>query len=387
MNSIANIGNRCTGCGACSSVCQLGCIKMVADSEGFLYPHIDEQVCVSCGACEKACPVLIDRKGKDDSEKSIAYAAKTRNGEILLNSSSGGIFTELASRIIESNGVVFGAAFDSNFGVEHIMVEHVQDLEKLRGSKYVQSRIGDTYVKAKEALDMGRTVLYTGTPCQIGGLYAFLKHDYDHLYTQDIICHGVPSPMLWDEYVKYRENKAAAKLRRTFFRHKKYGWKRFSVQFEFTNCTEYLQIIYNDLYMRSFLRNMCLRNSCYHCAFKTKDRQSDITLADFWGIENVCPSMDDDKGTSLVIVNSDKGKKLFGSIAANITCCAVDFDEAIKYNTAMVCSASRPPQRDEYMQKVAAGNFEKATKRYCSDSLKVTVKKKIYRLVQKLKLK
>lgn len=387
MDSIINIGNKCTGCSACYSTCPVGCIKMTADSEGFLYPEVDESLCVSCGACERACAVLSDSKEKNVCEKPAAYAARTQNMETRLNSSSGGIFTELACFVLKSGGVVFGAAFDKDFGVEHIAVESIDELENLRGSKYVQSRVEDTYIKVKEYLDAGRTVLYTGTPCQIGGLYSFLKRDYDNLYTQDIICHGVPSPLLWNKYVKHREAKAAAKLRRTFFRHKKYGWKRYSVQFEFTNCTEYLQIIYNDLYMRSFLRNMCLRNSCYECSFKSKYRQSDITLADFWGVEKICPSMDDDKGTSLVILNSDKGRQLFESIKESVVYQEVELDEAIKYNSAMISSAPRPHNRDEYMEKVLAGNFEKVTRKYCSDPLGIVLKQKIYRLAKKLNLK
>ena len=352
--------NDCSGCGACRDICPVGAINLVADDEGFLYPRIHTEECIKCGKCDRICPINNRRKEVVNCHRMIAYAAQTKDEYIRQNSSSGGIFTEIASYIINNGGVVFGAAFDETFKVIHIGVENIADLDRLRGSKYVQSEIGNTYVQAKTHLESGRMVLFTGTPCQIAGLYSYLGKNYDSLYTQDIICHGVPSPMIWKKYIEFREKKAAAKLRRTFFRHKKYGWKMFSVQFEFTNCTEYIQILSEDLYMRSFLRNLTLRPSCYSCAFKTKQRPSDFTLADFWGIDKMMPDFHDDIGVSLVITQTEKGKKLFNSISKETIFVEADLAIAAKHNTAIVESVQLNEERKTFFRKLKKGSYKAA---------------------------
>ncbi len=375
----------CTGCGACSNICPMQCIQMNGNNNGFLYPNINNSECINCNKCVGTCPAKINVR---DSFKNIkAYAAKYCDENIRMNSSSGGIFTALSTYIIKSGGVIFGAAFDVDFSVRHICVDNLDDLYKLRGSKYVQSTIGETYKQAKEYLDNGVFVLYTGTPCQIAGLQSFLGKNYDNLYTQDLICHGVPSPMVWKKYIEYREAKAASKTRRTFFRHKKNGWKMYSVQFIFENCTEYIQILSEDLYMRSFLRDITLRKSCYNCQFKTKFRSSDITLADFWGIDKVCPQMDDDKGTSLCIINSEKGQTLFNNIKDDIIYQEVNFEEAIKYNSAMTKSVPTNPMRNEFLTCVHDMGFEKAAYRYLRTPFTKRIMlamKKILRVLMKI---
>ena len=213
---------KCTGCSACANICPKQCISMVADLEGFLYPSVDTKECINCGLCEKICPIL--KKNPIKSDDIIAYAAMLNNTDIRLESSSGGVFTAIAESVIDKNGVVFGAELDENFNVIHTYVETKEELKKFRGSKYVQSVIGETYKRAKGFLDQGRFVLFTGTPCQIGGLYAYLNKDYDNLITQDLICHGVPSPMVWRKYLEFREDISHAGVRRMSFRHKKYGW-------------------------------------------------------------------------------------------------------------------------------------------------------------------
>lgn len=349
--------SKCCGCGTCRDICPVKAIYLCTDEDGFMYPKVDNEKCIACGKCKKLCPVSGVVKRRNNSNRIRAYAAYTKNEEIRKSSSSGGIFTEIAAYILKNGGVVFGAAFDEKFKVIHIGIDRIEHLERLRGSKYVQSEIRNTYIQAKEYLDTGRIVLFTGTPCQIGGLYNFLNRDYENLYTQDIICHGVPSPLVWQKYIEYREAKAAAKLRRTFFRHKKYGWKKYSVQFEFTNCTEYLHPLTEDLYMRSYLRNLTLRPSCYSCAFKTKHRSSDFTLADFWGVEKICPGMDDDRGTSLVILHSEKAHTLFESIKSNVIYRNVDVDEAVKYNSAMLTSVPQNADRAKFFESIRNRGF------------------------------
>lgn len=377
---------ECTGCNTCVLVCPQNCIEMQADEEGFLYPYVDGSKCVKCGICEKKCPVISPVLVNSDEEDIVAYAAKIKDEKIRIDSSSGGIFSVLSDWVIENGGVVFGAAFDSEFQVRHIAVQTKKELEKLRGSKYVQSIMGTSYKEVEEFLCSGRIVLFTGTPCQIGGLYKFLKHDYANLYTQDIICHGVPSAMVWKRYIEYLETKAASKLQRMFFRHKKYGWKKFSVRFEFENHTEYQQIHSEDLYMQGFLADLCLRPSCYDCKFKQKNRQGDFTLADFWGIQNIMPEMDDDKGTSLVVLHSSKAKSLFDSLATNMIYKRVDLDKAIVYNSAMVKACKRPQNRDLFMRQIQNESFEKAIKRNITkENLFIKVIRKVRKMVSSSK--
>lgn len=353
----------CSGCNACVSVCPKQCIAMRSDKDGFLYPEIDETVCIDCGKCSRTCPVLKSSTESGDVPKS--YAAYNKDNDIRLKSSSGGIFALLAQQTLSKGGVVFGAAFTDDFyAVKHIAIESVDDLPRLMGSKYLQSEIGDSYVLARKYLEEGRQVLFTGTPCQIGGLNAYLNKNYDNLFTQDIICHGVPSPKVWKKYVKFRETEAASKTRRTFSRHKKYGWKTYSVQFEFSNCTEYVQVLSKDLYMRGFLAHLFLRPACHNCSFKQLHRQSDLTIADFWGIQNILPEFDDDKGTSLVIVNSDKGDRMMEQIKDNLMWAEVDTLTAVSYNSAMLNSVTAHPKREEFLNKLDSVQFDRLINEY-----------------------
>lgn len=373
----------CSGCHACANACPKNCIQMISDEEGFWYPQIDKKECIDCGLCEKVCPI-IHKWQPDDSRNTTAMAAINLNEEIRLKSSSGGIFTLIAEEIINQGGVVFGAAFTDDFkAVHHICVDNTDDLEKLRGSKYVQSKIGNTYQEVKEYLDRGQKVLFTGTPCQIGGLYSYLRKPYDNLYTQDLICHGVPSPMVWEKHLEERERKAASTTQRMFFRHKKYGWKTYAVLFEFSNNTAYVRKFPEDSFMKAFLSNLCLRPSCYNCSFKTVNRQADITLADFWGVQYALPEMDDDKGTSIVMLHSSKGEKLFQYIKDNIKLETVNPYEIIKYNSAAIKSCEPNKKREGFIKDIKSGDFEKTVYRYT----KISFVRKVRFLLGKIKRK
>ena len=248
--------NKCSGCHACASACPKNCITMVEDAEGFLYPKVDETQCSDCGLCEKVCPIITPCKNKGETEIK-AYAMQNKERDICLESSSGGVFTAIATEIISRGGVVFGAAFDEKFNVVHKGVNNVEDLQQLRGSKYVQSTIKDAYQRAERYLQDGKWVLFTGTPCQIGGLHAYLNKAYARLITQDIICHGVPSPMVWRKYLEYRKDLAnGANPRKITFRSKDTGWKRFSVAISFDNNVEYCKGVYEDAMMKAFLQNL-----------------------------------------------------------------------------------------------------------------------------------
>ena len=328
--------SKCCGCHACMNICPKHAISMYEDDKGFKYPKIDQDKCINCGMCKIVCPII----NSTEIEKDInAYACYNMNDDERLNSSSGGIFILLAKEIIKRKGIVFGASFDRDFNVNHSYVDNEKDLDKFMGSKYTQSTIGETYNQVKEFLENNRYVLFTGTPCQIEGLKSYLRKDYEKLYTQDIICHGVPSPKVWQKYLDFLKKQKQERIRNVQFRNKDHGWSLYRTKVLFDTRT-YSKSHQEDLFMKAFLSNICLRDSCYNCSFKKKYRISDITLADYWGIDNIHPNMNDDKGTSLVIINSDKGKELFELIKDNLKYIETNLDETIKYNPSMVKSVN-----------------------------------------------
>ena len=359
MLKIDNKSN-CCGCHACYNSCPQNAIIMEEDEKGFKYPKINENKCTNCGFCEKVCPILNKRKIANDPK---AYACINKDENIRENSSSGGIFTLIAKEIINMGGVVFGTKFDSNFNVIHSYTSLEEELYKFRGSKYVQSIIGDNYKIAKSFLEEGKYVLFTGTPCQIEGLLAYLGKKYDKLFTQDIICHGVPSPKVWRKYLDYRKHKDEDRPLSINFRNKDNGWSSYNLKFTYEN-KSYKKSQVEDKYMQAFLRNVCLRDSCYKCSFKKINRLSDITLADFWGIQRVKPELYDNKGTSLVIVNSEKGKELFESIKENIIQEEVNIEEALVGNTAMLTSAVVDKNRVKFFENLDKLDFSVLVNKY-----------------------
>lgn len=368
--------SKCCGCHACMNICPKKAIKMVEDNKGFKYPVIDQKKCINCEMCKKVCPVL---NGKIEEEKKIkAYACYNKNNIERLNSSSGGIFILLAKEIIKRNGIVFGASFDNNFNVVHTYAEKEDELTKFMGSKYTQSIIGNNYKKVKEFLEEDRYVLFSGTPCQIEGLKNFLKKDYDKLFTQDIVCHGVPSPNVWQKYLKYMKNKNNETIKSVNFRNKDHGWSKYQTKILF-DTKIYNEEHPNNLYMKAFLNNLCLRDSCYNCSFKKKYRESDITLADYWGIDNLHPDINDDKGVSLVVVNTKKGSDLFNLIISKITYKDTDLDEAIKYNPSMINSSSHNKNEILFFDNLDQMEFDKLIDKYIS---KPSIYKRIVNKIQ-----
>lgn len=368
---------KCCGCSACAQACPKQCITMRYDKEGFLYPYLVTDECVDCGICEKVCPVL--EAVPDTDGEPQAYAAFNKNETERLESSSGGIFTLLAKAILKSGGVVFGAAMTEDCrAVYHLAVESENELYRLCGSKYLQSDIGTTYQEAERWLKTGRKVLFSGTPCEIEGLRSYLRREYENLLCVDVICHGAPSPKLWEKYVCYRENRASSTARRTFFRHKKYGWKTYAVLFEFSNNTAYEQILSKDLFMQMFLQNLCLRPSCYACAFKKRNRLSDITLADFWGCDDICPELDDDKGLSLVLIHSVKGRQIITDLNGGMVCKSVKLKQALPGNTSLVKSCAEPEKRRDFMRQLDELDIPELARKYLA---RPTVTEIIKRLV------
>lgn len=314
MKNICNI-NECTGCMACVNACAYHAIRIIADKEGFDRPVIDETLCVDCGLCAKTCPVNHHPLANEPKE---IYSGWSSDEAVRINSSSGGAFTEIARPVLEDGGVVFGCALNDKLQAEHIYVETLEDLEnKLRGSKYVQSRIGNTYAQAKNFLRQGRKVLFSGTPCQIAGLKNYLRRDYDNLITVDLICHGVPSPMIFEDYKKYIAESQKMTITDVKFRCKKSSWIFFNMtvtgHVEKKDApSQYIGEYYNDPYIRGFLRDYFLRPSCHQCHFTSTKRCSDFTIADWWGYRKMTKADCDydKKGVSLILCNSQKSLKL-----------------------------------------------------------------------------
>ena len=366
---------QCNGCYACTNICPQNCIAMEYDEEGFLYPKVSLDKCINCGLCEKICPII--NKLSIRNNNSVAFACKTKDEQIREMSSSGGIFSVIANYVIDNGGVVFGASFNDDFAVVHKYVEDKSALTDLFGSKYVQSKIGDSYRKAQDFLDAGRWVLFTGTPCQIGGLLSFLKKSYNNLLTQDIICHGVPSPVVWEKYLTFKMQQKQSKIEKITFRSKRNGWKRYSLQFVFENGEIDCKIQGKDPYMKAFFKSVSLRPSCFDCSFKTQARNSDFTLADLWGIETIAPTMDDNKGTSLVVLHSAKALQLFEKLKEYIFVENIDLVLAINSNPCMIRSVKKPKNRIKFLKRVNANNFDKVVSKYCKDSLITKIKRKL----------
>lgn len=385
MTNIIDIVKKqnCCGCFACYNICSQKCISMQSNDEGFWYPVVDTKRCIDCGLCEKVCPIL---NKKIIENHPVAYACINKDDKIREQSSSGGVFTVIAERVIANNGVVFGAGFDDEFNVVHSWTDKINDLGNFRGSKYVQSCIGNTYKQARDFLKQGRQVLFSGTPCQIAGLRSYFGKDYETLICLDIICHGVPSPLVWQEYrSKVAKNKEVNFIS---FRDKTYGWKRCSLKFTYNNDDIYIKDLSTDEFMQGFLKNLYLRPSCYVCSFKTLNRQSDITLGDFWGIQNILPDFDDDRGTSLILVNSKKGNAIFSSVADKLDYKKVDIDQAILYNPSTVKSVDYNPKRDQFFRELpGSADISQLIAKYTKISFLRKVYMKVRTLLPRIKRK
>ena len=347
--------HNCCGCEACVQICPRRCISFREDDEGFSYPIVDKSACVFCGRCEKACPVL---NQANKHEPLGIYAAKNVNENDLLSSSSGGLFISLANKTICDGGVVFGAKFNSDWDVVHDYTETQEGIRAFMGSKYVQSRIGNAYNKAKEFLEASRPVLFSGTSCQIAGLKTFLGKDYPNLLTVDVICHGVPSSKIWHKYlnelISERETllKSNITVESISFRDKRFGWDNYCFALTHTcfladgqkRTVSFSHIYKKNPYMRLFLSNMILRPSCYRCPAKGGKSQSDLTIADFWGIDCSHPELYDKRGVGLLFINTLKGKHALD--VRSLTMTEVSLEDAIAKNPCYMHSVIEPSKRE-----------------------------------------
>lgn len=308
----------CTGCSACLNTCPVGCIKMNADEKGFRYPFVDRNQCIGCHQCEIICPVLTS-EGISLSNHSSFLGCKHKDDRIRRGSSSGGVFYALAQRVLSNGGIVFGARFSEDFHkVIHVGVDTIEELDPIRISKYVQSEVESVFPEVLLALRSGRMVLFSGTPCQVAGLKAFLHEPFESLILVDIVCHGVPSQKIWDYYLTGLEREYSAKAVRVSFRDKTSSWHRSDFKVVFDNGSSFSQSNSENPYMQSYLRNLNLRPSCANCSFKHFNSGSDLTLGDFWGSSEVSCDYSDDIGISVVAVHTKKGEQIIESICSEL---------------------------------------------------------------------
>lgn len=315
------------------------------------------------------------------------YAVYSKDDKLRLESSSGAVFSLLAEQVLYQEGTVYGVAMSQDCKyAEFIRVDKQKDLPKLRGSKYLQARVGNTYQQVKSDLESGLAVLFSGTGCQVNGLKSFLRKEYENLYCVDVICHGVPSSKLWRQYIQYVESEANAKLINVNFRCKDDSWTGFGIRKIDSNHKAMYISKDKDPYMLMFLRDYCLRPSCYECVAK-KHKFSDLTIADFWGINEVFPKMNDGKGVSLVILRTDKGAELFDYIKADIVCEEVSYEDGVRRNCAEYSSAKRPEERGYFFNDMASMSFEELKEKFAVPthvSLKSEVKRSIKKLILKI---
>lgn len=302
--------DMCTGCSACSAVCPKECIQMKSDEKGFLYPEIDKAKCVDCEMCKKVCHTY---QIEERVDMPPLYGYTNSNEKVLNESSSGGAFSAVAEKVVASGGYVCGAVFDDNLTVRHIVTNEQKMVQKMRSSKYVQSQMGNCYKQIMILLKAGKDVIFTGTPCQVLGLKSFLMKDYSNLYTLDCICHSVPSPLVFSKYIEELEKKDG-KIIEFSFRCKKNGWKDYGLFYRTQN-TEKIMPHKGNFYMEGFLDGLYHRESCNQCPVKTRvNYKSDLTIGDFWGVNNIAPEIYNPNGVSAILINTEKGKALVESL-------------------------------------------------------------------------
>lgn len=354
MKNISEVKSKCVGCRSCEQICPSKAIVMAENNEGFLYPVINNK-CIECSACVVHCPALAaeDRIKKPRA----AYALQNIGYPQAVQSASGGVAFLTAQYIVDNGGVVYGAAYDANLNVKHIRITDTSDISKIQSSKYVQSDTGDTYVQVRNDLKNNKVVLYTGTPCQIAGLYKFLKINYENLYTIDIICHGVPSPKFLKKYIEYQTRKLDDEIKSINFRSKKRGWGTQYLLEISTAHKSYITPLALDKYGSHFVCADCFRESCYQCRYAKEERIGDITVGDFWGVLKLYPKFYSELGVSTVIVNSAKGEQLFNKIKINTDNIEITLSDTKEKQGNLIGPTQRPISRDQFYKDIDKDGF------------------------------
>lgn len=384
-HSLINKVENCCGCSACANICPTKSITMEYVDSGFKYPVIHEESCVSCKKCLKICPLIKKTDLEETQKEPVYYGGWTLDEHIRLNSSSGGIFSVLALNTLSKGGSVYGASFSENLSLNHVRITDEKDLPKLRGSKYIQSNIGSIYHDVLKDLKQNTPVLFSGTPCQIGGLVSFLGKKYANLLLVDVICHGVPSSSVFKNYIKWQESRYKGKAEGVFFRDKTTGWKNYSMSINFDTGQKTSAKFQKDPFMQTFLMDICLRKSCYSCLYRQIPRIADITLGDLWGVENIDKELDDDRGVSLVIGHTLQGKNAIKEIVEKklVFLKKIDYIAALKNNTAY--NKNIVPPKD--YQDFSADEEVKAFDRWVKPFYKKRNRPLWFRLLKRIYLK
>lgn len=373
----------CCGCSACKNICPKTAISMRPDEKGFLYPVIDQKLCIDCGLCRKVCPFPQGFVHPDALASPSVYAAKNRTEQVRMTSSSGGLFVPLSDLILSRGGVVYGARFDENHCVVHARAKTREERDLFKSSKYVQSDLNGVFRDIAADLNNGIEVLFSGTPCQAAGLQTYLekrKIDKGSLAVCDFVCHGAPSPLIFEAYKSFMEQKYGSKIKSLTFRAKSTSKSTQDMRISFENGTVYqAPSAWEDPYYRMFLNNLILRPSCYQCTFTTTKRASDITLADFWGVEKPFPQFADKKGVSLALLNTSKGEALFQAILPQLETVKPPLESCVKGNPNLEHpSACKQPLEqfwDEYESRGFGFVVQKYGRRTANEQVKAIIVK------------
>lgn len=358
------VESMCTGCGACALSCPVDAIEMDLNVDGFWYPQIDKSKCINCEICNHVCHSLNKIEFIVRQEKPECRAAYVNSKKILEKSSSGGMFWTIAEYVISKNGVVYGAHQDSLFSVMHGRAENLEECLKFRRSKYLESYLGKTYENVKYDLEMGRKVLFSGTGCQVAGLYSYLKQDYCNLVTSDVVCHGVPSLSVFKKYIKETEILFHDKVISINFRDKKLGWSNNLITLYFQSGKRLSMLTWKHPFHGSYLKGLCNRISCETCPYATIPRIGDITLADYWGCGMQMQRDNENRGVSLVLLNSIKGKEIYDSAKSNCIDSIISIEKAKESCYHLCHSPKMSKDRNKFIQKVRQGVFHIVIKKY-----------------------
>lgn len=384
MDNIMVIDKACVGCRSCEQSCPKNCIRLQTNHEGFLYPVVEESLCIKCGVCLKKCPVY---ELKPQGRKPIrAFGLKNKDKKRMLQSASGGASDLFAWSVIQAGGNVYGSAYTENMEVEHIKVDKIQELYRIQSSKYVQSDLKNSYQSVKRDLDKGELVLFTGTPCQISGLYKYLDAGTnDNLFTVDLICHGVPSPEFLRKYFEYQEKKLGEKLEHFNFRSKeKRGWStQYLLKTKTKTKTKQLLL---DKYGKHFMDGDCYRECCYQCSYANIDRVGDITIGDFWGVEKKNPAFASTAGVSAVLINSQQGNQLIEKVKSQASIMETDLEAILYKQGNLQHPTGRPASRDQFYERIQDEKFiENLKVGVCiKERIKTLLPRRLFQILKKM---
>ena len=375
----------CTGCGACSAICPHQCIALNEDERGFRMPFVDLTICVNCGLCKKVCPVLNELNKEELQTPKLVVAAKNPNKLVAENSSSGGVFSILAEYVIEQHGAVYVVILNDELQAVHIRIDNAKGLYRLRCSKYLQSDSSEIYPEVKKDLQSGKSVLFSGTPCQIAALKQYLHRDFSNLICIAVVCHGVPSGLVFREYVSALEIKYNSKIIGINFRDKSKGWGRNRICFQFANGKQYSQFGENNLLMQAYIKNLSIRDSCLNCKFKEFKSGADFILGDLWGVEQILPQYKVSNGVSMMCINTSKGICVYNDIKNRLLDCdVISYEDVKKYNACIYSSVKGHIKREEFLDNLNSLRIIPDLKMFLGITRKTIIKTHIQQLKIKL---